>query len=55
MQTKWLGLLPLKIIRVLPQIPVGTRSGLQEVKNVIKVNTFSFSNKTVIKPWLFLS
>lgn len=46
MQTKWLGLLPLKIMGVLPQTPVGTRSGLQEVKNVIKVNTCSsFSNK----------
>lgn len=54
MQTKWLLLLPLKLMGVLPQTPVGTGSGFQELENVIKVNMCSFSNKTVIKPWLFL-
>lgn len=55
MQTKWLLLLPLKLMGVLPQTPVGTGSGLQELENVIKVNMCSsFSNKTVIKLWLFL-
>lgn len=52
MQTKWLLLLPLKLMGVLPQTPVGTGSGLQELKDVIRVNMCSFSNKTVIKLWL---
>lgn len=55
MQTKKLLLLLLKLMGVLPQTPVGKGLGLQELKNVIKVNMCSsFSSNTVIKLQLFL-